>query len=104
MSGDSYERQRANRSRSAGDFYRARKRSKALPAPASFEELTLERVIDPEHLIQVFYDLRSHGGQAPGPDGLTYRDFGPSEVGKYCACSRRSSAGGAIDPARAENY
>jgi retron-type reverse transcriptase len=56
--------------------------------PQSFTDLTLEHVIDPEHLIHVYYQLKSQGGHAPGPDGLIYRDLGRRDV---CECMRQLS-------------
>jgi RNA-directed DNA polymerase len=41
---------------------------------------SLAAVADPENLIRTFRDLRGRGGQAPGPDGLTYSSVGPPEA------------------------
>lgn len=41
---------------------------------------SLDLAADPEHLLTRYRRLEADGGHAPGPDGLTYADLGPSEV------------------------
>jgi hypothetical protein len=41
-----------------------------------------ERIINHENLLVVYDRLRVEGGQAPGIDGLTYRDFSRSEIAR----------------------
>jgi retron-type reverse transcriptase len=48
----------------------------------------LEHVADPEALIAAFDHLATHGGTAPGRDGITYADLGRSEA---CAALRELS-------------
>ena len=40
----------------------------------------VEEIFDHEHLIEIFDQLKSKGGQAPGPDGARYEDFTRPEV------------------------
>ena len=45
--------------------------------------LSFNAIIDPEILINCYRQCAKKGN-APGPDGLTYADFGPSERGDVC--------------------
>jgi len=40
----------------------------------------VEEIFDHEHLIEIFDQLKSQGGHAPGPDGARYEDFTRPEV------------------------
>ena len=48
----------------------------------------VEEIFDPEHLIEIFDQMKSRGGHAPGPDGARYEDFTQPEV---CARLRKLS-------------
>ena len=77
-----YERDRGGPVRAgeetAGERYRRRRdrRRRALPAGGP----TLELVSDHECLIDAYRRLEAEGGHAPGPDGVSYADLGPTEV------------------------
>ena len=75
---------------------------------------TANRILNPDHLVEVFTWMRQHGGEAPGPDGVGYADLGRSEVrqvirllsreaevnrylpgpGHGCACRKQAAAPG----------
>ncbi|MEK6248288.1 MAG: reverse transcriptase/maturase family protein, partial [Planctomycetales bacterium] len=40
----------------------------------------VEEIFDPEHLIEIFDQMKSRGGQSPGLDGDSYTDFTRPEV------------------------
>lgn len=42
--------------------------------------MTFEQVIHPEHLLQIFSDLKRHNGPSPGIDGLSYFDYSVTEI------------------------
>ncbi len=48
-----------------------------LPYP---QKPTIEQIAATDNLMRVFYELKARGGQAPGPDGFTYTDWGRREV------------------------
>ena len=60
---------------------RRRKRDKALGLPPNPTlEPDVADIIDAEPLIAVFDKLRRDGGQAAGPDGISYRDWSRPEA------------------------
>jgi retron-type reverse transcriptase len=64
------------------DHYRRRQLRRAFGEHVSKGSLpALEQIAHPENLIQVFKELKANAGQAPGIDGVTYRDLSASEVG-----------------------
>ena len=65
-----------------GDYYlrRRRRRREAMFARGPGGP-TLEMVADHEFLFECYRRLEAGGGHAPGPDGVTYGDLGPTEVG-----------------------
>jgi retron-type reverse transcriptase len=70
-----------NRPNSPTDWYRRRQKARRARATEIVDrEPQLANIIHPENLIRVYYELRSQGGPAPGPDGLTYQDLSYSEV------------------------
>src|SRR5581483_1875086 len=48
-----------------------------LPYP---QKPTVEQIAATDNLIRVYYELKTRGGKAPGPDGFTYADWGRREV------------------------
>ena len=46
----------------------------------------------------IFYELKHEAGQAPGPDGVTYRDLGRSEVRQHHRDLSRTILGGSYRP------
>lgn len=73
-----------------GEYHLRRRRREAMLAHGSGGP-TLEMVADHEFLIECYRRLEAGGGHAPGPDGVTYGDLGPTEVGIVMR-----EAGGAI--------
>lgn len=68
--------------RDAQHYYCQRKARKQLPNGAV---PTVDQIADPDNLIATFEQLRAEKGPAAGPDHVTYRDLGASEV---AACMR----------------
>jgi hypothetical protein len=76
FAGESFGR---NSVRRFASFHRKKRRGhwgrrRNVPTPS------LEQVADPEFLLAVYDRLRREGGQAPGPDGLTYDALSRSQV------------------------
>ncbi|WZP00365.1 reverse transcriptase domain-containing protein [Isosphaeraceae bacterium EP7] len=64
-----------------GDFYAMRRaRRRARSGLADGGSPSLAQVGDHEFLIAIYDELRAKGGQAPGPDGVTYQDLGRRET------------------------
>ncbi|MFO0877881.1 MAG: reverse transcriptase domain-containing protein [Gemmataceae bacterium] len=49
-----------------------------------WDDLCLERIIDPENLLLALEELERGGGVAPGPDGISFRDLGKRQRGAFC--------------------
>lgn len=72
---------------------RARRVSEPLP-----REPTVERIAVADNLIRVYYDLEARAGQAPGPDGFTYADWGRREVADILRRLSRAVSEGSYRP------
>jgi hypothetical protein len=59
---------------------RRQKKKKAPTGPSGAVLPTVAEVVDHDFLLEVFDRQRREKGQAPGPDGLSYRAFGHSEI------------------------
>jgi RNA-directed DNA polymerase len=60
--------------------FKARQRALRVVMPADGVEPTVEQIAHPDNLLRVFIELRARAGQAPGPDGVTYRLLGRREA------------------------
>jgi len=87
--------------RSAPERYLWRQRQRAARAARAAGVATpprLEILAHPENLIRVYQRLRREAGKAPGVDGRTYDDLGPSEVAQILRTLSRSILVGRYRP------
>ena len=83
MSGYGRDRRYVFRREASGYAYRRRQQRRVLREvyrAESAAEVSLEKIIDAENLLLAYDKLKRDGGQAPGVDGLTYRDFSRAEI------------------------
>ena len=52
----------------------------------------VDRIVAVPHLLACFEHNRRHGGQAPGPDGILYADFGRQELTRLFGVMQKSIA------------
>jgi retron-type reverse transcriptase len=67
-------------------------------APVRSEDLTLNKFARESRLFAAFDDRRERGGDGPGLDGLTYHDFGRSEIAMALRELRREILDGNYRP------
>jgi len=77
---------------------RARRRAERLGAGSV---PSMKQIFDPENLITNYYVLKHRAGHAPGPDGITYKDLGPREVGQIMRDLSKEVLDGTYSPSRA---
>ena len=107
---DDYRTRRRFRTRklTAAGFYelrrqRSRTRRRAEQEAAVGTVPSIEQIVHPENLVNVFDDLKHHAGHAAGLDGITYADLGRREVGQIMRDLSKEINNGTYEPSRARH-